>query len=247
MIISHRARALVMALTCSILIAGCSSSSSSSRSSSNNSSGNGGSNGGSTSTTTNPPAGCSNPGNDFGVVCNVSWPANVGTNNSPGDGTAIHKGDPIGTGPNGQMEFWISVKIRKCTIFPMFSSGTNLTVWPTPGAPQVILHLEQGAAACKTNNYPHHVDLSVGNHVRIHMADPVFVAMIDPSGTVLIQVFVGTLTVSTDTGQSSVTLTAGTAHAQVLVDPSGKIQVPTALAFSKLPKAELVAIRDVQD
>lgn len=231
----RRARTRFLTLTAIVLIAGCGGSSGTTTTTNNASSSS------SSGLGTSPPPGCSNPTSAFGAVCSVSGQAAVGTDTSPGGGTPINQGDPISTMSGSSILFWISVKIRKCDIYP--PSNGKLIIWPISGPPHLLIHLLAGHAVCSTvtSNGPQF--LAVGQLTTIKLNDPVFAFAIDPTGVVTIQVISGSLSVSTDVHPQPVTVAAGR---QVSVVADGKIVAPIAFSLSSLPPQEQAAIALVE-
>jgi hypothetical protein len=216
---THRrhTRALGLALAAAFAISGCSS--------------------GTATLTTTLPTGCTNPHSAFGAVCSVTGSATVGANSSPGPGDPVDKGARISTSSGGNIEFWISVKIKKCEIF----GGSNgaLTVWPASSSPQVLIHYEAGDVVCSTLRHGP-VTMSAGPHALLHLTDPVFAVLINPAGFVTIQVITGEVTVSSNIGPP----VALGPERQVTVGPTGAIAA--SARFIPESKAEIEAIRQVE-
>lgn len=216
----HHARVLGQALAAAIVISGCGSS-------------------GTATITTTLPTGCTNPHSAFGAVCSVTGSAAVGANSSPGPGDPVNKGDQITTTSSGNIEFWISVKIKKCEMFG--TTNGAVTIWPTSGDPPVLIHYQAGDVVCSTLRHGP-VTLTAGPHARLDLTDPVFAVLIRPAGSVTIQVITGDVTVSSNTG-AQLPVTLGPER-QVTVGPQGGI-APSA-EFIPEPKAEMAAIKDVE-
>ncbi len=190
---------------------------------------------------TSPPPGCSNPTSAFGAVCTVSGPATVGPYTAPGGGTPINKGNAITTAAGSDLLFWISVKIRKCDLYPP-SSG-KLIIWPTPGPLQKLIQWQAGQAVCSTTHNNGPVYLGLGRHAKITLNDPVFAFAIDSTGAVTIQVISGSLSVTTDKHPQPITINAG---GQVMVKADGMIAVPpTPFSLKSLPPQEQAGIARV--